>query len=231
MKETNDMATVLIVGASRGIGLEFVRQYAADGWTVHATNRAGKSGQQQVSGNVTWHPLEVREQASIDALAASLKGQPIDVAVLCAGVMGPRTMVPEAIDRTAWTDVLAINTMAPLAIAGAIRSNLLLGSQRKLAALSSRLGSIACNETGSTYIYRSSKAALNAVWRSLSIDTRGDGLICTVFHPGWVRTDMGGPQGEISPEESVAGLRKQIAGLTAAHSGRFFNYDGTELPW
>lgn len=225
------MPTVLIVGASRGIGFEFVRQYVAEGWTVHATNRAGKSDQAHGAANVTWHPLEVREQASIDAVAASLKGQPLDVVILCAGVMGPRTMVAEAIDREAWAEVLAINTMAPLALAGAFRSNLLLGSQRKLVALSSRLGSIASNETGSTYIYRSSKAALNAVWRSLSIDTRGDGLICTVFHPGWVRTDMGGPQGEISPEESVSGLRKQIAGLTAAHSGHFFNYDGTELPW
>lgn len=225
------MQTALIVGASRGIGLEFVRQYAAEGWTVHATNRAGKSDRQPHAGNVLWHPLEVREQASIDALAMSLEGQPLDVVVLCAGVMGPRTMVPEAIDRTAWADVLAINTMAPLAVAGALLPNLLLGKQRKLVALSSRLGSIACNETGSTYIYRSSKAALNAVWRTLSIDKRGDGMVCTVFHPGWVRTDMGGPQGEISPEESVTGLRKQIAALTLAHSGRFFNYDGTELPW
>jgi NAD(P)-dependent dehydrogenase (short-subunit alcohol dehydrogenase family) len=225
------MPSVLIVGASRGIGLEFVRQYAADGWTVHATNRAGKSDQQLASGEVTWHPLEVRDQSSIDALAATLKGKPLDVVVLCAGVMGPRTMTPEAVDRQAWADVFAINTMAPLAMAGAVRQNLLLGSQRKLVALSSRLGSIACNETGTTYIYRSSKAALNAVWRTLSIDARGDGLICTVFHPGWVRTDMGGPQGEISPEESVAGLRKQIAKLSLEQSGHFYNFDGTELPW
>lgn len=223
------MPTVLIVGASRGIGLEFVRQYANDGWKVHATNRAGTASA-SVSG-VMWHSLEVRDQSSIDTLADRLKDQPLDVVVLCAGIMGPRTMVPAAIDREAWADVLAINTMAPLALAGAFRPNLLIGSQRKLIALSSRLGSIASNETGGTYIYRSSKAALNAVWRSLAIDTRSDGLVCTVFHPGWVRTDMGGPNGEIDADDSVSGLRKRIGSLTLAHSGRFFNFDGTELPW
>jgi NAD(P)-dependent dehydrogenase (short-subunit alcohol dehydrogenase family) len=222
------MPTVLIVGGSRGIGLEFSNQYADAGWNVHATCRKLDAG---LSPAVNWHLLEVTDQPSIDSLAAALHPQPIDLLLLCAGLMGPRDMRPEAIDRATWSNILAVNTMAPLAIAGALRPHLKWGQGRKLIALSSRLGSMTENVSGSLYIYRSSKAALNAIWRSLALDMKQDELICTLFHPGWVRTEMGGPNGEISAEESVAGMRHLIEKLTLEDSGKFFNYDGTPMPW
>jgi NAD(P)-dependent dehydrogenase (short-subunit alcohol dehydrogenase family) len=224
------MPTVLVVGGSRGIGHEFARQYANAGWAVHATCRAPQATGENPS-RISWHPLEVKDQSSIDRLARELDGQPVDLLLLCAGLMGPRDMRADAIDRATWGDIFAVNTMAPLAIAGAFQPHLARGKYRKLIALSSRLGSMAENANGSLYIYRSSKAALNAVWRSLSIDMRDSEMICTVLHPGWVRTEMGGPNGEISVEESVTGMRHLIETLTLDHSGKFFNYDGAPMPW
>jgi NAD(P)-dependent dehydrogenase (short-subunit alcohol dehydrogenase family) len=140
-------------------------------------------------------------------------------------------MTPELVDRDSWLETLTVNTIAPLALAGALRRNLEQGRQKKLVAISSRLGSIACNDSGGLYAYRSSKAALNAVWQSLAVDWQAAGMICVVLHPGWVATDMGGPSADLQPPASVAGMRKVIEGLTPAANGQFFNYDGTGLPW
>ncbi|HVY13620.1 MAG TPA: SDR family oxidoreductase [Rhodopila sp.] len=223
------MSTAMIVGASRGIGAEFVRQYVADGWTVHATHRDAvpPTGDR----DVTWHRLEVTDQASLERLVQGLGDTAIDVLILCAGILLGREMTADQVDRAAWAETFAVNAIAPLAIAGALRPHLRRGTQRKLVAVSSRLGSMGENLRGGLYMYRSSKAALNAVWRSLAIDWQPDGLLCTVLHPGWVRTDMGGPNGDIDARESVTGMRKVIAGLTPAQSGAFFNYDGTPIAW
>ncbi|MEI9986794.1 MAG: SDR family oxidoreductase [Aliidongia sp.] len=227
------MPSVLISGASRGLGLEFARQYAADGWQVHAACRdpANAKALAALSGDVSVHKLEVTEKASLDALALAVKSLALDVLIANAGVSGPRGMTPELVDRDSWIETLAVNTIAPLALAGVLRRNLEKGKQRKVVALSSWLGSITANESGGLYVYRSAKAGLNAVWKSLAIDWREAGMICTVLHPGWVATDMGGASADLQPPESIAGMRKVIAGLTARESGRFFNYDGSELPW
>ena len=225
--------TVLISGASRGIGAEFVHQYAAAGWRVHAGCRhpedaAALGG---LGEDVVLHTLQVDDKASIDRLARELKGEPIDLLIANAGVSGPRAMAPEAVDRESWIEVLQVNAIAPLALAGAFRPHLEKGKGRKAVAISSRLGSMAANDSGGLYAYRSSKAALNAVWRSLSVDWQAPGIACLVLHPGWVRTDMGGPRADISPEESVAGMRRVIDRPGAETNGRFFSWDGAEIPW
>jgi NAD(P)-dependent dehydrogenase (short-subunit alcohol dehydrogenase family) len=227
------MPSVLISGASRGLGLEFARQYAQAGWQVHAACRdpdhaADLKG---LGGAVSIHKLEATEKASLDALALELNAVPLDLVIANAGVSGPRGMTPELVDRDSWMETLAVNTVAPLALAGAFKRNLEKGRQKKVVAISSRLGSIGANENGGLYAYRSSKAALNAAWRSLAIDWRGAGLICVVLHPGWVATDMGGAGADLKPDVSIGGMRRVIDGLTLDRSGRFFDYDGTEIPW
>jgi NAD(P)-dependent dehydrogenase (short-subunit alcohol dehydrogenase family) len=225
------MPSVLLTGASRGLGLEFVRQYAADGWRVIATCRDPKRAEalRAVAGAVEIHALDAGEFAAVAALAEHLAGEALDVVIANAGIWGPREMTPEHIDAAGWAEVFHINTMAPLALAGAFRPHLERGGQRKLLALSSALGSIGGNTSGGLYAYRSSKAALNAVWRSFAVDNPT--LIAAVLHPGWVRTDMGGPGAPLAPPESIAGLRRVIAGLTQKDSGGFYGHDGTSHGW
>ena len=165
----------------------------------------------------------------LEAAEGLFVGQAVEQAVN-AGVIGNRDMLPEKVDRALWLETLAINTVAPLAIAGAFLPNL-KPTGGKLIAISSRLGSIGFNTIGGQYIYRSSKAGLNAVWRSLAIDTKAEKITCVVLHPGWVRTDMGGQGADISVEESVNGMSALIDRLTFAESGKFFDYRGQELPW
>jgi NAD(P)-dependent dehydrogenase (short-subunit alcohol dehydrogenase family) len=221
------MQTALIVGASRGIGQQFVQRYAAAGWTVHATVRGELPA---ATDQIIYHNLEVTDDASLAALATTLADVALDLLVVNAGVIGNRDMTAEKVDRALWLETLAINTVAPLAIAGAFLPNL-KRTDGKLIAISSRLGSIGFNTIGGQYIYRSSKAGLNAVWRSLAIDTRSEKITCVVLHPGWVRTDMGGQGADITVDESVNGMSALIDRLTFADSGKFFDYRGQELPW
>ncbi len=221
------MPTVLITGANRGLGLEFTRQYAADGWKVIATcrNPIGLGELATVPGEIEVHGLEVTDHAQIERLATELADTKIDLLINNAGVYGPLDADP---DHDAWSQVMRVNAMAPLKIAQAFAPQVAGGM---IATVTSKMGSIAENSSGGTYIYRSSKAALNAVMVSLSHDLRADGIIVAVLHPGWVRTDMGGANGLIDAPESVAGMRRVLAGLSASDSGGFFNYDGSRVPW
>jgi len=225
------MPTVFISGANRGLGLEFARQYARDGWRVIATSRSlEKAGAlRALSGGVAVHALEVTDFAAVAALARALDGESIDVLIANAGIYGPRDMTAASIDAEGWGETFRVNTMAPLALAAAFRAQVARSAQRKAVAITSRLGSIAANTEGGLYAYRSSKAALNAAWRSFALDHRD--IIATVLHPGWVRTDMGGQSAPLGPEESVAGLRRVIASLEEADSGGFIGYDGKPIPW
>jgi NAD(P)-dependent dehydrogenase (short-subunit alcohol dehydrogenase family) len=225
------MPVVFLTGASRGIGLEFARQYAADGWRIIAAVRdpARADALRALPGTVEIHALDVADFAAATRLGEKLRDETIDVMIANAGISGPREMSQEAVDGEAWAEVFRINTMAPLAIAGALHRQVARSTERKAIAISSRLGSIAANLEGGRHIYRSSKTALNSVWRSFAIDNPA--LIAAVLHPGWVRTDMGGAAAPVTPPESVAGMRQVIARLTAQDSGHFFNYDGTPIPW
>jgi NAD(P)-dependent dehydrogenase (short-subunit alcohol dehydrogenase family) len=230
------MTTVLVTGANRGIGLEFVRQYAAEGAEVIACCRnpdaaaelqalAGASG-----GRVRVMRLDVANAADIAALKAALAGQPIDILINNAGISGPRRQSADDIDLEGWLETFRINTVAPVAISQALRANLKAGAEKKLAAITSQLGSTA-NNGGQRYAYRSSKAALNNAMRGLSRDWAGDGIAVGIYHPGWVRTDMGGASAPLTPEASVRGLRQRIAELGPKTSGAYRDYSGAELPW
>jgi len=232
------MPTVLITGASRGIGLEFTRQYAAAGWKVIATCRRPKKAKalNAVAGDVSVYALDVDDPAAAKALARKVRGKAIDVVINNAGVYGPRNVTRARAARgkaefAAWGEVLRTNVMGPLAVSAALVPGLKRGKRKTIATVSSRMGSIGDNTARDSYIYRSSKAAVNAVMKTLANDLRGEGIKVVLFHPGWVRTDMGGPGAAIDAVDSVAGMRAVIARLKKADSGRFFNYDGTEIPW
>lgn len=223
------MSTVLITGAARGLGLDFVKQYAAKGWKVHACARA-PDALGGVKGDIHPHKLEVTDYAAVKALAAKLKGEAIDVLICNAGISGKEATVLGSLDPAVWRETFEVNALAPLMMAEAFADHVAASKDRKLVAISSRLGSITFANNG-RYSYRASKAALNMEWKGLSVDLGPKGLICVVLHPGWVQTDMGGQAATLTIEQSVPAMVKVIDGLTAADNGRFLNYDGTELPW
>lgn len=227
------MPTVFITGANRGIGLEFARQYGADGWTVIATcrNPFAPGELATISGDIQVHGLDVTVHEQVDHLARDLDGTAIDVLINNAGIIGPRGLSASTMDYDAWEQVLRTNTLAPLKVAAAFAPHVQAGREKKLITISSMMGSIAHNSGGGDYIYRSSKAAVNQVMRSFAGSPEGRGLIVVNFHPGWVQTDMGGPSAAIDTVTSVSGLRKAIAGLTKKDNGGFFNYDGTPIEW
>ncbi len=232
------MATVLITGASRGLGLELVRQYGAAGWGVIACARSPQKAADlqrlaaESERRVAVHPLDVTDFAAINALAGELSGRAIDVLISNAGTMGSRGNALGSIDFAEWDDIFRLNAFAPLKLAEAFAAHVARSSERKIVAISTIMASMARNNMGGFYAYRASKAALNAIVVSLSLDlARRHGIIAAVLHPGWVRTDMGGPRAEIDAETSVAGMRRVIAGLTKERAGRFWAYDGSELPW
>lgn len=227
------MPSVLITGANRGLGLEFTRQYAADGWRVFAACRdpAGARDLAAVEGDVSAETLDVDDGPQVAALANKLSGQPIDVLINNAGIYGPKGVTRDTVVYDAWGQVFRTNAMSPLAVSAAFAANVAQGGQKKIITLSSIMGSIAENDSSGDFIYRSSKAAVNAVMKSLAGDLKSEGITVAVLHPGWVRTDMGGPDASIEAPESVTGMRAVIAGLKESDSGRFLNYDGTEIPW
>ncbi len=226
------MPTILITGANRGIGLEFCRSYAADGWQVHACCRHPEKAKalKNLDGDITRHRLDVTDGLRVAGLSRELAGEPIDLLLNNAGIYGPRVGFGET-DYDDWAEVLKINTIAPLRMAERFVDQVAASERKIIASVSSLMGSIGRNEGGGKYIYRSSKAALNMVAKSLSVDLAPRGITVAVFHPGWVQTDMGGAEADVTTAESVAGMRKTLDRLTAADSGGFFNYDGTEIPW
>lgn len=226
------MPTVLITGASRGIGLEFARQYADDGWRVLACCRkpAATEELKTMDGHVELFTLDVTDEIGVRGLARELDHS-IDVVINNAGIYGPRGAVAGEIDDADWDQVMRTNVYAPLRVAAAFRPHLQRGAGKKLVNISSRMGSIGDNTSGGNYPYRSSKAALNQVMKSIAVEWQADGICVLLFHPGWVQTDMGGSEAQVTPEDSVAGMRRQIAAAGARDTGRFLGYDGTEIPW
>ncbi|MCK5274623.1 MAG: SDR family oxidoreductase [Alphaproteobacteria bacterium] len=221
------MPTVLITGASRGIGREFARQYEAGGWRVIATCR--DPSKYDLEGEV--YRLDVTDPDSVAALHRELKGEAIDLLINNAGIYGPRGLEFGSLDYDSWEEVLRTNVLGPMRVAEAIIDQVAASEKKKMVFISSKVGSIADNSSGGSYIYRSSKTALNMAVKSLSLDLSGKEVICLMLHPGWVQTDMGGASALIDAATSVAGMRAVIDRAGAADSGRFFNYDGNELPW
>ncbi|MEQ8333973.1 SDR family oxidoreductase [Nisaea sp.] len=224
------MPTVLITGANRGIGLELARAYAGDGWTVIGACRNPDAAVDLAAiDGVDLCPLDVTDTASIAAMAERYRGRPIDVLLNNAGIIGGRGMLAE-IDYAAWADAMETNLFGPIRIAEAMKDNVLSSDRKQMAFISSKMASIAeC--TGGSYIYRSSKTALNMAVKCLSLEFAANGLTAVMFHPGHVRTDMGGAAAPVLPVDSANGIKSVIDGLSPADNGRFFNFDGAELPW
>ncbi len=224
------MATVLITGAARGLGLDFTRQYAAKGWKVHACAR-NPDALKGIAGDIHPHRLEVTDYEAVAALAKELSGEAIDVLICNAGIGGERGNTPlGAVDPAAWRQVFEVNALAPLMMAQAFVEHVARSAERKLIAISSILGSIA-NNAGGRYIYRASKTALNMEWSCLAKDLAPRGIVCVALHPGWVQTDMGGATATLTIDQSVPPMVDTIAALKPSDNGRYLQYDGTELPW
>ena len=226
-------SVVLVTGAGRGIGFELARRYAAAGWTVLATvrNPEAAAALKALPGSVETLDLDVSDAASVAALVRRLGGRPIDLLINNAGIYGPDSDQLGRFDYGAWERVLAVNSLGPLRVTEALLPNLRAGSKRTVATLTSAMGSIADNTSGGALFYRSSKAALNAAMKTLAIALRSERFTVVVLHPGWVRTDMGGPAATLDVATSAAGLIEVIAGLAPADTGRFLNYNGAALPW
>lgn len=230
------MSTYLITGSNRGIGLEFVRQLAARGETVIATCRDKSQAEDlqrlsQEQEQVEIHELDVADARSISSFSSQLGDRPVDVLINNAGVYGPRDAGFGNLDGEDWLQVLQVNAVAPLLLTQKLMGSLGAGADKKLVFITSKMGSIADNGGGGQYIYRSSKAALNAAVRSLSIDLVEDGFKVAMLHPGWVLTDMGGSNALIDTDTSVRGMLEVIDGMNASNSGQFTAYDGQSIPW
>lgn len=222
------MPTALILGASRGIGLELVRQYRADGWRVLATFRKPEDREHLAALGAEAHKLDVTSADSIAALGWTLDGEQVDAAWLVAGVYGPRHdgFPTEAdFDSVMHTNVLSAMRLLPLV------APMVAAAGGKLAVISSQMGSIGARHSTMGTLYRASKAALNSVLADTSINFAAKGVTCAAFHPGWVKTDMGGESAPLTVEDSVTGLRATLASLLPGDTGKFLNYDGTPIPW
>lgn len=226
------MPTVVITGANRGLGLEFARQYAVDGWRVIATCRDPSKAPAELTGTpgVEVRALDVADFEAVAAFGQSLADEGVDLFVNNAGIYGKRDAQQfGTIDADAWMEVFKVNTIAPVKLVEALLPALQKSRGAKVAILSSKVGSMADNGSGGNYAYRTSKAAVNMVGKNLALELGAIPVV--LLHPGWVRTDMGGPNGLIDTRESVAGMRKVIDGAGPEQSGHFYDYAGKEIPW
>lgn len=220
---------VLITGANRGLGLEFATQYAADGWQVIGTARKPGDADALEATGAKVLQLDVTDADSIAALAAALDGTAIDLLINNAGIF-PRESKLENVDFDDYAAMLAVNTIGPARVTQALLPNLRAGDGKKIVNITSRLGSIEYN-SGGFYGYRESKAALNMFTKTLAAELGGEGFICLAIHPGWVATDMGGPNATLTPPQSVAGMREVIGSLSDADNGSYRSYAGDAVPW
>lgn len=236
------MTTVLITGANRGLGLEYVRQYQAEGVTIHACCRNPDSASDLAAlaadsgGKTIVHRMEVTDAAQVKAVAASLKGVAIDRLINNAGILGTVIDQPAAgafgsVDYAAWEDVMRVNVLGPFRVCEAFVENVAASDEKLMVFVSTHMSSITELEDAGYYPYRSSKAALNLIVKGLSIDLADQGVRTLAFHPGWVKTDMGSDAAAVEIPDSIAGMRSVIAGFAAPRTGEFINFDNTPIQW
>lgn len=222
--------TCIVTGAGRGLGLELTRQLVDRGHEVIATVRRPEAAAPLETLGATVEQLDVASIESIGAFRDRLGGRPVDLLVNNAGMgVGGHDFAAE--DWGQLARFFQVNATGPMQLAQALLPNLLAGTGRRVVNVTSKMGSIADNTSGGAYGYRASKAALNMLTKSMSIDLRADGIVAIVIHPGWVATDMGGPAAPLSSTESVAGMLKVVEGLGPEDSGRFLSYLGETIPW
>lgn len=227
------MQTIMITGANRGIGLELVKQYDKSNDCVLACCRRPQSAEKlqkiagKSAGRIELYPLDVTRSGDIDRLKKKIGARPIDILINNAGISEGRN---GKVDYKLWETIFRVNSIAPYRICSTFCDNVRAGSEKKIVVISSIMGSIAGNDGGRP-AYRSSKAAVNQVMMGLARDYHHYGIAVFILHPGWVRTDMGGPSAPVLPEESARGLKQVIGQLTLQDSGRFVDYRGQEIPW
>lgn len=238
------MPTLLISGANRGLGFNLLKLYDADGWTIHACCRNPNSATelQEVAaasdGRITIHPLEVDKAESVTALKAALGDTPIDMLINMAGYLGKLALdAPGGLrpfgesDYEEFEIAYRINCMGPMRMCEALIDNVEASDKKTIINISSIIGSIGGDDFGNLYAYRASKTALNSITHAMSINLKDRGITVIPFHPGFVKTDMGGPGADIEIEESVTGMKAVLDKVTVADTGRYLTYDGGELPW
>jgi NAD(P)-dependent dehydrogenase (short-subunit alcohol dehydrogenase family) len=219
---------VLVIGASRGIGLEFVRQYRGEGHEVSATARdeAGLARLRELGAKAL--SLELLDPSACAGLAWKLDGERFDLIVVNAGVYGVDKAAPSPPTQAEFDHVMHTNVLGPMRVLSAVTD--MLKQNARVVLISSRMGSMGLRTNGNGWLYRASKAALNSLLKDASI-VYGGRAICVAFHPGWVKTDMGGSEAELTPEASVSGMRGVIAKLGYKDNGHFLNHDGSPLAW
>lgn len=236
------MPTVLITGANRGLGLALTKHYLEAGWDVHAVARSDSEELTALDGRyetLRRHRLDVTDEQAVEGLGATLNDEAIDLLLLSAGTMGKKDFAADGLASSAFglseaedfAQIYRVNAIAPMRMAETFVEQVARSEQKKIVALTSVMGSIGGNAIGGLYGYRASKAALNAIMRSMAIDLKARDIIAVPLHPGWVRTAMGGPNADLSEEEAIAGITHVIGKLQPSDSGRYLSYDGAELPW
>lgn len=227
------MPTVFITGATRGLGFEFVRQYATAGWEVHGTarNAADAAGlKRAASGRIFGHVADMRDIGSIHGLTKSLAGAPVDLLICNAGIYQPRDTAIGNTDYAAWADIMQVNVFGPMATVEALLDNVAASTRQTIVMVSSRAGSMSETD-GREYMYSASKAALNSLARSCAGRLGPRGITVVTISPGWVRTELGGKSAHLDPETSITALRILFDSLTRRDNGAFIDYTGMTIPW
>ena len=228
------MKTVFITGANRGLGLEFVKEYSENDYQVIATCRDPKSSRElnnlaESSSLIYLHQLDVSITKNIRDLANHLQDMSIDILINNAGIY--RSGIFNSVNKDSWIESFITNTIGPYEVIEHFLPNVLRGHEKKVISITSKMGSIDDNTSGGSYIYRSSKTALNSMMKSLTHDLKSHNISTMTLHPGWVRTDMGGPGGWIDVKESVSGMIEQIENLSLQNTGQYIDYAGKVIKW
>jgi NAD(P)-dependent dehydrogenase (short-subunit alcohol dehydrogenase family) len=223
------MTTTLITGANRGIGLELVRKFLAQGHDVIATARDPETSNELNATGAKVYPLEVTDAASVAALKEAVGDQPIDYLINNAGIGSFAAF--KDLDYDAFANMLAVNTIAPIRMIDTFLDNIAASDVKMAASLSSMMGSIENTQASFGLIYRTSKAGLNMALRAAAPELAGKGVTLLALHPGWVNTDMGGKQAPVNPAQSAAGLYTVITTAGPSSELRFLDFEGKTHPW
>ena len=224
-------STVLITGANRGIGLALAQNFAEAGYQVIGTARSPKKATALEAVGARVEQLDVTDPDSVSALGQRLKGLPIDILINNAGIGGGDSTDMAALDVEEMMRVLNVNTLGPVRVTQALFPNLLAGNNKLTISISSMMGSMELNTWGCCAGYRASKAALNSINKAFALDFADQGMTFVVMHPGYVQTDLTEGGGDISPQQSAEGLMSVILGLKHSDTGKFYDWQGKELPW
>ena len=223
------MKNVLITGANRGIGLELARRLSNDYHVIGTTRKKNENDALHSLKNTSIHQLNLLSDESIDAFIDSIKDIEIDIIINNAGIFHDEQF--DGLNHDLWLNEMKINAISPISITHRLKNNLLKGKLKKVFFISSQMGSIDDNYSGNYYFYRSSKAALNASAKSLSIDWKENGISVLMIHPGWVQTNMGGKTAKITVQESVSGMLNVMLNHSIKETGAFVNYEGKKMEW